>query len=126
MLLRLHVWLGCQADRVVLPQPAGCFFSSRRRHTRCLSDWSSDVCSSDVAGPKTPTAVKVERVISPLVPSHEAAPSIPTPAKNKAASFILSPGEFGAVPALPCVDPDFRVRHPQFRCKRSFAGIRIA
>src|SRR5436853_4025265 len=23
------------------------FFSSRRRHTRCLSDWSSDVCSSD-------------------------------------------------------------------------------
>src|SRR5262245_1207671 len=22
--------------------------SSRRRHTRCLSDWSSDVCSSDL------------------------------------------------------------------------------
>src|SRR5262245_63856256 len=27
------------------------FFSSRRRHTRCLSDWSSDVCSSDLFGP---------------------------------------------------------------------------
>src|ERR1035441_10900744 len=26
------------------------FFSSRRRHTRCLSDWSSDVCSSDLLG----------------------------------------------------------------------------
>src|SRR5258705_5139148 len=26
------------------------FFSSRRRHTRCLSDWSSDVCSSDLYG----------------------------------------------------------------------------
>src|SRR5205814_6658851 len=26
------------------------FFSSRRRHTRCLSDWSSDVCSSDLPG----------------------------------------------------------------------------
>src|SRR5437899_3405495 len=26
------------------------FFSSRRRHTRCLSDWSSDVCSSDLEG----------------------------------------------------------------------------
>src|SRR5437899_7574528 len=25
------------------------FFSSRRRHTRCLSDWSSDECSSDLA-----------------------------------------------------------------------------
>src|SRR5438046_2550805 len=25
-----------------------CFFSSRRRHTRLVSDWSSDVCSSDL------------------------------------------------------------------------------
>src|SRR2546422_7509085 len=27
----------------------GFFFSSRRRHTRCSRDWSSDVCSSDLA-----------------------------------------------------------------------------
>src|SRR5690606_40652311 len=26
------------------------FFSSRRRHTRFSRDWSSDVCSSDLAG----------------------------------------------------------------------------
>src|SRR5947207_7507117 len=26
------------------------FFSSRRRHTRSLCDWSSDVCSSDLWG----------------------------------------------------------------------------
>src|SRR5687768_18209733 len=26
------------------------FFSSRRRHTRCSRDWSSDVCSSDLIG----------------------------------------------------------------------------
>src|SRR5207245_6260767 len=26
------------------------FFSSRRRHTRCYRDWSSDVCSSDLRG----------------------------------------------------------------------------
>src|SRR5690349_8488845 len=26
------------------------FFSSRRRHTRSLRDWSSDVCSSDLGG----------------------------------------------------------------------------
>src|SRR2546422_3452015 len=25
------------------------FFSSRRRHTRCSRDWSSDVCSSDLS-----------------------------------------------------------------------------
>src|SRR5687768_18097199 len=24
------------------------FFSSRRRHTRCSRDWSSDMCSSDL------------------------------------------------------------------------------
>src|SRR2546422_7300449 len=29
------------------------FFSSRRRHTRCSRDWSSDVCSSDLAVPLT-------------------------------------------------------------------------
>src|SRR5205809_1822171 len=27
------------------------FFSSRRRHTRCRRDWSSDVCSSDLGRP---------------------------------------------------------------------------
>src|SRR5258706_7807550 len=27
------------------------FFSSRRRHTRLVSDWSSDVCSSDLNVP---------------------------------------------------------------------------
>src|SRR5437762_4218235 len=26
------------------------FFSSRRRHTRYIGDWSSDVCSSDLHG----------------------------------------------------------------------------
>src|SRR5262249_58598037 len=32
-------------------QLLGCFFffSSRRRHTRLVSDWSSDVCSSDLS-----------------------------------------------------------------------------
>src|SRR5437899_4431145 len=33
------------------------FFSSRRRHTRCLSDWSSDVCSSDLVSSLTNGAV---------------------------------------------------------------------
>src|SRR2546426_7197898 len=36
------------------------FFSSRRRHTRLQGDWSSDVCSSDLAywsGPALPAYV---------------------------------------------------------------------
>src|SRR2546422_7193750 len=36
-------WCACAAGR-----RASFFFSSRRRHTRCSRDWSSDVCSSDL------------------------------------------------------------------------------
>src|SRR6266576_1781699 len=32
--------------------PSSFFFSSRRRHTRSLRDWSSDVCSSDLLDPR--------------------------------------------------------------------------
>src|SRR2546422_3114100 len=32
------------------------FFSSRRRHTRCSRDWSSDVCSSDLRLSRTGTS----------------------------------------------------------------------
>src|SRR5207245_7947795 len=30
------------------------FFASRRRHTRCYRDWSSDVCSSDLVVQELP------------------------------------------------------------------------
>src|SRR5205814_5742465 len=36
------------------------FFSSRRPHTKCLSDWSSDVCSSDLIGM---TAVREHEIV---------------------------------------------------------------
>src|SRR2546422_10253798 len=39
-------WRLSQLDRVML---VIFFFSSRRRHTRCSRDWSSDVCSSDLS-----------------------------------------------------------------------------
>src|SRR5256884_4982587 len=39
---RMRRTLGHGGDRLF-------FFSSRRRHTRCSRDWSSDVCSSDLA-----------------------------------------------------------------------------
>src|SRR5260221_8431991 len=34
------------------------FFSSRRRHTRSLCDWSSDVCSSDLLAMEDAIALK--------------------------------------------------------------------
>src|ERR1041385_9231327 len=33
-------------------------FSSRRWHTRCSRDWSSDVCSSDLGGARSPQALR--------------------------------------------------------------------
>src|SRR5258705_9134380 len=53
------------------------FFSSRRRHTRCLSDWSSDVCSSDLSplmarGPLA-AHTHLHRTLL-LDPGHEGAP----------------------------------------------------
>src|SRR5690606_40208398 len=41
------------------------FFSSRRRHTRCSRDWSSDVCSSDLWRPGRAPAMRpyVDRIL---------------------------------------------------------------
>src|SRR5687768_16252780 len=47
------------------------FFSSRRRHTRCSRDWSSDVCSSDLIVNKfifAPTRFAFERALLPMRP----------------------------------------------------------
>src|SRR2546429_1072773 len=48
----LKSFVRCQVCNVHLrrettPKINTVFFSSRRRHTRCSRDWSSDVCSSD-------------------------------------------------------------------------------
>src|SRR5947199_3086560 len=42
------------------------FFSSRRRHTRCLSDWSSDVCSSDLVAETGDAPIAGAKTASPV------------------------------------------------------------
>src|SRR3989442_9486732 len=37
------------------------YFSSRRRHTRCGGDWSSDVCSSDLRRGETFVSRKITK-----------------------------------------------------------------
>src|SRR5438034_10524184 len=44
------------------------FFSSRRRHTRSLCDWSSDVCSSDLVIGVLPFLGKTVEEIGHMVP----------------------------------------------------------
>src|SRR5205814_5332680 len=56
-----------------------------RRHTRCLSDWSSDVCSSDLL----PKAVaRKDRVVAQLVSGVEAL------LKGRKADLIKGEGTF--------------------------------
>src|SRR6266436_7580418 len=43
------------------------FFSSRRRHTRCSRDWSSDVCSSDLSYHNARTACLSRLLQSPTL-----------------------------------------------------------
>src|ERR1035441_455327 len=51
------------------------FFSSRRRHTRCLSGWSSDVCSSDLSHGR--------RTVAPLIGDQRGKGASPmTPARG--------------------------------------------
>src|SRR5262249_59099256 len=51
------------------------FFSSRRRHTRLVSDWSSDVCSSDLElHKKAQAAIKEHLTLEPILPGQEEAP----------------------------------------------------
>src|SRR5260370_32831042 len=57
------------------------FFSSRRRHTRFKCDWSSDVCSSDLA-----CTQRAHRVQKPHVPS-----------KNTTSRFELDTGGSGSI-----------------------------
>src|SRR3989337_3908089 len=51
------------------------FLSSRRRHTRCYRDWSSDVCSSDLLPPGPGAALLLAEALDRLGRGTEAARS---------------------------------------------------
>src|SRR5699024_11270014 len=47
------------------------FFSSRRRHTRSKRDWSSDVCSSDLADALHEQVARVRESTRPSLPDAD-------------------------------------------------------
>src|SRR3712207_7209417 len=55
-------------------QLTGLFFSSRRRHTIYWRDWSSDVCSSDLAA-----GCGGDKVTGPVRPPDQSCPSAGVP-----------------------------------------------
>src|SRR5262249_57342671 len=68
------------------------FFSSRRRHTRLVSDWSSDVCSSDLGLPSATSACVVERMKSPTEVLGVDTCSLPLSFRDPDADLQVSPG----------------------------------
>src|SRR5205809_5807956 len=70
------------------------FFSSRRRHTRCSRDWSSDVCSSDLLKAGT-FALRVAARGDPESerPGLQAAgrPSPPNPPQELKGGLLVAP-----------------------------------
>src|SRR5207245_5400082 len=63
------------------------FFSSRRRHTRCYRDWSSDVCSSDLFGLAQFTQLK-------NLPVHRAMREISELIYETCKTYLLTQGRF--------------------------------
>src|SRR5207245_8210004 len=85
------------------------FFSSRRRHTRCYRDWSSDVCSSDLLLPlDAPTSCENRNGATATVPKKNAPPHV----IRKRTRFMYSEvGRPGRIPGMnpPCRSEERRV-----------------
>src|SRR6266480_951001 len=99
------------------------FFSSRRRHTRLTCDWSSDVCSSDLAHQEL-TGVELiwrqdcyqlptgrtsfgfkDGIGQPSVEGSGLPPSNPKEKPLKAGAIVLGyPDETGELPPMPSPD----------------------
>src|SRR5436853_2611578 len=91
-------------NRVDLESLLVFFFSSRRRHMRCLSDWSSDVCSSDlvsaemtrcaaIAAPEERLTCYDALVCAGIVAAEERLACYDTLAKPKLPDVQTSPGD---------------------------------
>src|SRR5205807_3205245 len=82
------------------------FFSSRRRHTRLQGDWSSDVCSSDLASLDRPggnttgfLAIEYSIVGKWLELLKQIAPGVTHVAVLRAAT-LPGAGQFGAIQSV--------------------------
>src|SRR2546430_5098194 len=97
------------------------FFSSRRRHTRFDCDWSSDVCSSDLAAGPGGATVREVLVCSHHAAHHQAGHHATSPADGPCfcdqmtGGLDLAVSTAAATPPLPQVaslPPVVRPAHP--------------
>src|SRR2546430_5320554 len=69
------------------------FFSSRRRHTRFDCDWSSDVCSSDLAGIRRMGSCLVSGAVHGTGRERSTTRNVVAVPSLKSANDILLPGK---------------------------------
>src|SRR2546429_295165 len=88
------------------------FFSSRRRHTRCSRDWSSDVCSSDLYeaatnGPREPCIFLPGPQMTPvrLVLCLFCLPELQLPRPQPTRTHCLGQRTLRTHHCLPCREP---------------------
>src|SRR5256884_9100362 len=78
------------------------FFSSRRRHTRCSRDWSSDVCSSDLVTEKLVHVdiqeVRADRAITVRVAVHPVGEAIGVKDTNGILNLVMHEVEVSTLP----------------------------
>src|SRR5438132_2374473 len=107
------------------------FFSSRRRHTRSLCDWSSDVCSSDLSRCRPAPAGFRACPRSPGGPSRRRAqprsPSIRrSPARARdAGGSSRSAGEIGRASCRERVEKSVVVEGGQREVKEAWVTMRV-
>src|SRR5438034_7901095 len=87
------------------------FFSSRRRHTRSLCDWSSDVCSSDLGAPKE------LRVGIVTLLSGPASSTFGIPAKKAADAWVEKINDEGGIGGAKLVRSEERRVGKEGRCR---------
>src|SRR5207248_8292530 len=97
------------------------FFSSRRRHTRSYGDWSSDVCSSDLAF-STPCSKAQSKcsAASTATSFFLARPSTPSsPPSGLTSTASLAPAKSPAwPPSRLCTRSEERRVGKECRCRR--------
>src|SRR5690349_22860878 len=93
------------------------FFSSRRRHTRSLRDWSSDVCSSDLARVETVSLSNLTHIDGTIVIAAKsyANPAIAQALRDKAATGPVVVLQNGLGVETPFLDAGFSSRSEERR-----------
>src|SRR6266478_7395068 len=95
------------------------FFSSRRRHTSFDCDWSSDVCSSDLAAVRSKPFAVITYAIDPKTGALSKrsgaalAESFPYITVDKTGSFLLGASYGGHLVSVNAIGKDGKVSDPK-------------